>query len=259
MNTPQEQAPEKSPAAPLHEVAENRIQTETLDVLAHADNYNRWILETFRPYLGERVLEVGCGTGNFSRLLLDLPNVRHLTAVDIVPAYVETVRNRLEVPEGKTLEAYCRNIFRDTSNLGPYDAIVMINVLEHIRNDREAVATLGSLLKPGGRLIVLVPAMRFLYSKYDRSIRHFRRYEKRRLETVLSEQGFETEYLRYFNFVGMFGWWMKFCLMGQTEMHAGSVRLFDKISPAFRSVESLVPLPAGLSLISVSRFGKSPS
>lgn len=243
-------------APPLYEAPENRIQTETLDVLAQADNYNQWILETFRPYVGERVLEVGCGTGNFSSLLLGLERVRHLGVVDIVPAYIETLRNRLEIPQNKTLDARCQNIFRDSAGLGRYDTIILINVLEHIRNDREAVATLRRLLNPGGRLIILVPAMRFLYSRYDRSIRHFRRYEKTRLAMILDEQGVKTEFLRYFNFVGMFGWWMKFCLMRQTEMHAGSVAFFDKISPLLRSAESLVSLPAGLSLIAVARLGQ---
>jgi 2-polyprenyl-3-methyl-5-hydroxy-6-metoxy-1,4-benzoquinol methylase len=243
------------PQTLVHDVTvprtENRVQTETLDILASAENYNRWILETVAPFLGECVLEVGCGTGNFSQLLLN--RARHLTAVDIVPQYTETLARRVHVPEGKTLEARCQNVFKSTEGLGGYDSIIMLNVLEHIKDDGQAVETLKSLLNPGGRLILLVPAMRFLYSKYDRSIRHYRRYNKSQFNHLLREKDLAVEHIRYFNFIGIVGWWINFCLLKKTRMEMGSVKLFDRLSPLFRALESPFVLPAGLSLIAIAR------
>jgi SAM-dependent methyltransferase len=82
-----------------------------------------------------------------------------------------------------------------------YDMILMLDVLEHLADDRGAVANLHHLLKPGGRVLLTVPALPILWSVHDEVNHHFRRYTWKGLRRVLAEQGFEIEELRY-----VFGW-----------------------------------------------------
>ncbi len=244
----------------LAQQMENSIQTDTLEVLGEAQNYNRRIMKTIAPYVGENTLEIGCGIGNFTQLLME--HSSHLTALDIVPEYARKTESQVIVPENKTLNSYCHNVFDDPEGVrakGPeagFDTIIMLNVLEHIEHDEHAVQTLHNLLAPGGRLILLVPAHQFLYSDYDRSIHHYRRYEHAGLNQLLVDNQFTLDYLQHFNFVGIFGWWVKFCLLKKTGMESNSVKLFDQLSPLFDVFESRIPLPLGLSLISVSQKRK---
>lgn len=234
--------------------AEN-AQTEALASLAGAERYNRWILRSFERFLGERTLEVGCGTGNFTRLLLE--RSAHVTAIDIDPQYVAHTQARILPPNGKTLHVACQDLFcRDAQAAWPagsFDSVVMLNVLEHLRQDRVAVTRLRAQLKPGGRLIVLVPALSCLYSRFDRQIRHYRRYNRRRLCQTLSSAGYEMVHTQAFNLAGIPAWWWQFKLLGQTRMAAGSVRLFDRLTPVFQCLEAAMPPPVGLSLLAIAR------
>ncbi len=227
------------------------VQQETLDILAAAKQYNQWIFDSFQHQLGERVLEIGCGIGTYTEMLFQ--HATHVTALDTVPAFIETLKSRVQPPAGKTLDARCQNILESTEGLGSYDAIVMLNVLEHIQHDALAVDTLKGLLRPGGRLILLVPALSGLYSDYDRAVHHFRRYEKRDLQALLLDAGMRVETLYYFNALGILGWWLQFCLLKRTTMQTRSVAVFDAVVPWVRLAESIFRPPVGLSLIAIAR------
>jgi 2-polyprenyl-3-methyl-5-hydroxy-6-metoxy-1,4-benzoquinol methylase len=228
-----------------------RVQTETLEVLASAKNYNRWILESFQHVIGDRVLEIGCGTGTFTRMLLD--RASHVTAMDVNPGYTEIVRTEVEAPPGKTLEVRCENFMQTWETLGSFDAIVMLNVLEHIGDDAFALETLRKLLKPEGRLVLLVPALPVLYSDYDQSIHHYRRYTRETLTGVLEQSGMRLEKIQYFNLLGILGWWWNFKMCRKLEMDMTSVGLFEKLVPMLRAVEETVSPPIGLSLVAIAR------
>ncbi len=230
---------------------ENIIQTDTLEVLGEAQNYNRRIMQTIAPHVGRRTLEIGCGIGNFTQLLIE--HTQDLTALDIVPQYIRHVQTQVNIPSDKTLKTYCQNVFHSQEGLKPFDTIVMLNVLEHIEHDQKALKQLHNLLLPGGKLVLLVPAHQFLYSDYDRSIHHYRRYERKELQQLLEANQFHISHIQHFNFIGIFGWWLKFCLLKKTSMESNSVKLFDTLSPLFELIESPLPLPLGLSLISVGQ------
>lgn len=227
------------------------IQTETLDVLAMAKNYNQWIFDSFSAYLGDSVLEIGCGIGTYTEMFLQ--HASHVTALDTMPDYVRTLQQKVKAPSGKILDARCQNVLETTEGLGKYDSIVMLNVLEHIQDDLGTLQTLRGLLNPGGRLILLVPALQFLYSDYDRAVHHYRRYDKTRLNSLLTGSGYAVSSLKYFNLIGIFGWWFNFCLSRKTEMSPGSVSVFEKLVPVVRTLENIIPPPVGLSLISIAR------
>ena len=89
-----------------------------------------------------------------------------------------------------------------------YESIVMINVLEHLADDRAALQSLGGALTPGGRLVVYVPAFMLLYSKFDREIGHYRRYRRPALSHLFEDTGFRVVESRYVNSIGALGWFV---------------------------------------------------
>jgi hypothetical protein len=88
----------------------------------------------------------------------------------------------------------------------PVDNIVAINIIEHIRNDKEFIRHSSSMLNKGGRLVIFAPAFPFLFSQIDKEAGHYRRYTKDDLSDLLKSNGLELLFLHYFNFVGFWGW-----------------------------------------------------
>jgi SAM-dependent methyltransferase len=216
--------------------------------------YLDWQLEQFRPYLGRRVLEVGCGVGG----IIDLLGPRELICgLDVEPEVLDYARGRFRGrPE-------CRFELLDVTTAPPekladlqaqrFDSIVCINVLEHIEDDLGALRRMEGLLVPGGTLALLVPAHQWLYGPYDRLDGHFRRYSKSRLRTLLAQTGLQAVRLRYFNSVGALGWWVQYKLLRRTIHGEGQFGIMNRLVPVLRRVEKLIPPPFGLSLVGILR------
>lgn len=127
----------------------------TLAELTAIPRFNRWMGQVIRPYVGDRVLEVGAGLGSLTENLL--PRFRY-TATDVSPHYVEQLRRFTQ--ERSYLDVRLLDItesddFYDL--LGAYDTVICLNVLEHIGDHGEAVRNMRAALSDSGRLIVLVP------------------------------------------------------------------------------------------------------
>jgi 2-polyprenyl-3-methyl-5-hydroxy-6-metoxy-1,4-benzoquinol methylase len=92
--------------------------------------------------------------------------------------------------------------------LGAYDAVFALNVVEHIKDDKLAIENMIKLLKPGGKIIILVPAYQWLYNGFDVALEHFKRYTKSRLLGIFPTAGAKLIRSWYFNFAGIFGWFL---------------------------------------------------
>src|SRR6266480_8550 len=90
--------------------------------------------------------------------------------------------------------------------VGSFQTIIGINVLEHVEDDERALFHVGTVLKPSGRLLVLVPAKKWAYTELDRQLGHFRRYELKELGEKLVKAAFQIEKLYFFNSVGLLSW-----------------------------------------------------
>jgi SAM-dependent methyltransferase len=138
------------------------------------------------------------------------------------------------------------------------DTVVCLNVLEHIEDDRATLDDLFAVLRPGGRLILLVPAHARLYGSLDEHLRHFRRYEKAELEQKVRAAGFELEDLRFLNRPGVFGWWINGRLLRRRVLPRGQLSVFKLVLPLLRSEEANPP-DWGLSLLAIGRKRESDS
>ncbi|MBM4188343.1 MAG: methyltransferase domain-containing protein [Gemmatimonadetes bacterium] len=224
---------------------------ETLELLAAAPKYNAWMYQAIAPYVGRRVLEVGSGIGNMSAHLLSArPETMVLTdrdewyrrQVSERFASVATVRvEALELPDPAARSRFAADRL---------DTVVALNVVEHIEDDAGALSSIKEMLVPGGRAVILVPALSSIYSELDRELGHFRRYGRRSLAAAFGRAGLRVETMYWFNRVGVVAWWFQGRVRGRRRISLADVQRFDAMVPLLR-LERFVPLPFGQSLIGI--------
>lgn len=224
-----------------------------LEAMSFARNYHRWILDAFRSHLGGDLAEIGAGSGNFSEMLLSEPQVRSLVSFEpssnMFPHLVRTLS-----PHGARARAVPGYLSEHSEGLrSSFDTVLYVNVLEHVPDQARELAHASALLRPGGSLLVFVPACPFLMSDFDRSIGHFRRYRERDLREVVGNAGFRIEECRYFDLLGILPWYVVFVLMKRT-LSGGNVSTYDRfVVPWLRRLEAMVAPPIGKNLLLIAR------
>jgi glycosyltransferase involved in cell wall biosynthesis len=217
---------------------------------ARLKNYNGWVWERVRPFVGQRVLEVGAGSGTMTRFMYGRELI---VATDRETPYVDRLRNAFRRRPGILVERF------DLESDPPqkmaeqrFDTVTAINVLEHTTDDVRALRTAHALLVPGGRVVIFVPAGKSLFGSMDRGIGHERRYEMDELLAKLKESGFEIEYAGFQNRAAKLAWWLNAKVFGRRALPSAQSRIFDSLVPLFRALEGDNP-SSGLSLIAVGR------
>ncbi len=220
----------------------------TLESMSQAQWYNRWTLNKFNQYLTGDILEVGCGIGNFTTALLAYGNV---WAFDIEQRYKDLTdkRTRAKAKVGLGNIESGKYFFRKKS----FDAIVCLNVLEHIKSDMKALKNMHSLTKPGGHLILLVPTHTWLYGSIDKALGHYRRYDKKSLNRKLKTVGYTVVYSRLQNMLGALGWFVSGKIACSTIVNETPLKLFDRIAPIALKLEEIVEPPFGTSVLVIAR------
>jgi SAM-dependent methyltransferase len=219
---------------------------ETLEVMNFATWYNDWIFSFIKPYCKGNILEVGAGIGNFTGFLSRIGKV---TAIDYETKYLSLLKNKFgnQVSTGFGDIEKGRYFFKNKR----FETIICLNVLEHVKKDANAVSNMYSLLNRNGKLILLVPAHKVLFSKFDTAIGHFKRYTLKDIKILATEHSFELVENRYFNWVSFFGWLIFVKLSGKDSMPAGNVKIFDFIGKYLLWPEKYVKLPFGLSVLAI--------
>ncbi len=211
---------------------------------------NQWILSQFQKHIGKRVLETGCGVGNFAQLLLNSPR---LVCIDEDAFYTEMTSRRfgqlanVRVIRGELTAAENLRHLADEN----IDSIICHNVLEHTADDRAVIPALAAVLNAGGTLVVLAPAHQSLMSECDKKLGHRRRYERRQLADMLTAAGLEIISINDFNRLGAIGWRIN-KWMSRNSISSGQLRLFQWMLPLARLLE-LPGVGQGLSIIAVGR------
>ncbi len=214
------------------------------------DRCDAYLFDLIRPFLGARVLEVGCGLGNLIPHLLDK---EILVATDIEPGSIDEVNRRFgQSPNVQAQVCDISNPSAVALSRFKCDTVICLNALEHIQDDRGALANMAQIVVPGGRVVIIVPAFQFLYGTMDASIGHYRRYTHRDLAAKIEKAGLRLEKQYYFNLLGIVGWFVNGKLLRQTVPPSSQLRFYNLIFPIASKIEEFLPRVAGLSLVSIS-------
>lgn len=225
------------------------MQDDVLEDLAEAVHYRRWLVDLALPYLGEDPLEVGSGTGLYAADWRAV-GVPRLTVSEADARRLAVLRQRFAGDPAVVV----RELVLPVSGEASYSAVVAYNVLEHVADDRAALAGLRSLLRPGGRVVLIVPAFPSALGAFDRAIGHHRRYRRASLRSVVQDAGLDVEVLRHVNCVGLLGWYVVVKLLRGRPRAGLLLRLYDGgVVPLLRRLESRWAPPFGQSLLLVAR------
>jgi SAM-dependent methyltransferase len=218
--------------------------------MTRAGNYFAWQSRLLLREVGQRVVEVGCGIGNFTGLLLDRELV---VALDAEPACVEELRRRYG-PRENLHTLVCDASGPEFLALAQFrpDSCVCVNVLEHIEDDAGALTAMARILAPGGLIVLLVPAFEALYGPIDRNLGHYRRYRRAGIVRLAGQAGLGIRKIRYVNAVGLAGWWVNAHLWKRQAQSDAQIAVFDRlVAPLMERVEAAIPPPFGQSLLAV--------
>ncbi|MGA1823937.1 MAG: glycosyltransferase [bacterium] len=229
------------------------IGEETLLRMKLMKNNNTWTFNRIKPYMGDTILEIGSGIGNMSKFFVSMSS-QLVVLTDINKSHLEYVRQSF-VSNPKVRVVHYDISSADLADFSNYkiDTVVCLNVLEHIKEDEKALQNIYTLLENGGRLILLVPALKMLYGSLDKKLDHFRRYGRAELIKKLESKNFKIEKIYYQNFISVFGWFLNSRILKKKCMSSFVVMVLDKFIPFFALLERMVTIPFGLSLIAICR------
>lgn len=198
-----------------------------------------------------RILEIGCGTGHN---LVMLARFGTVDAIEIDDAARAIAERRLGRPVGSAPLPELSGVAE-----GTYDLVALLDVLEHVEDDRAALRSIARRLKPGGTLLLTVPQHPWMWSGHDVANHHFRRYTKATLRAAVQDAGLNLTLLQSFNS-------LLFPLAAADRVRArltgreGSDdalppapvnRLFESIFGVERHLIGRVPMPTGVSLVAL--------
>lgn len=227
---------------------EDEYGSRILAELERARRFNVWMGDTLRPYIGDRVLEIGAGIGNLTNQFI--PRELYV-ASDINPNYLHYLRS---FSFGKpylrvmNINAETADHFQPIEN--QFDTVIMLNVLEHV-DQTKALNNVWSALERGGKAIILVPQHPSLYGTLDQALEHRKRYHIDDFRKSLTEAGFRVERIFDFNRFSVPGWWMNGRVFRRKRFSRVQLKLIDMMMPFLRRIDRLFPW-GGLSLIGIA-------
>ncbi len=223
---------------------------EILDAFSVAPRFNRWMADTIRPYVKERVLEIGAGMGNLTRALAR--GKQRYIASDIDQEHLSrlysSLRHYLNV-EARTCDLSKAADFEPLTEA--VDTVICLNVLEHIEDDLGALRNIYTALSPGGRAIVLVPCGQEIYGQLDVILGHYRRYSDVQLRGVFQQAGFDVERILYFNRISRPSWYLTGKIAKRSRISRFQLKIFDRLVWLWRRIDPFIPWKA-TSLIAIA-------
>jgi SAM-dependent methyltransferase len=237
----------ESNAGQVRVAGDTVLQSFTLESLASAVNYHRWVEDLAAPHLGEDPLEVGAGLGDYAAAWV-VRGQQHMTISEADSSRLAYLRSRF----AENSHVMVRELDLTSGESGAHSAVVAINVLEHLDDHVSALRAMSAQLRPGGKVIIFVPAFPFAMSRFDRAVGHFRRYRKHTLAKAFTDAGLDVDLVRYVNAPGLFAWFVGMRVLRMTPQDGATVRLWDRfVIPLARAVEARRQPPFGQSVFGV--------
>ncbi|MFC5748664.1 class I SAM-dependent methyltransferase [Actinomadura rugatobispora] len=215
-----------------------------------ARNYRKYEYETVAPYVGRSLLEIGSGLGHFSEQFAG--RLDYLAVSDNDPYCVGELRKRYA--DNDDVEVLDLELPAEVGIRQKVDTVVMMNVLEHIKDDAQALRDLAAVTKPGGRIVIWVPGYMQLYGDFDRKVGHVTRYTPATLAASVREAGLLPEVLKPINFLGGIAWWVAVRRGSVGYPDPRLVKIYDRtVVPLTRGIERVVRPPFGQTVFCVAR------
>jgi len=234
------------------------LQSGVLEDLREAENYQRWLAGLAVPYLGTDPIEIGSGLGDYAELWAR--RLGRMTATEADPVRLAALEARFggdDRPPGDG-RVNVRRLTAPVDEDAEHTAVVAYNVLEHIPDDVGALRAFRRLVRPGGAVVLLVPAFGFAMSRFDVQIGHQRRYTRRSLTAALAASGLRAERVQYVNSAGLLAWLVMMKLLRQRPRAGLPLRAYDRlVVPVVRRLEGRVTPPFGQSVFAVARPAES--
>lgn len=229
-------------------LGDQRVQSEVLEGLATAVNHRCWFVELAVPYLGDNPIEIGSGLGDYA--LEWAPYFERFTATEADSERLIALKERLSSEP----KIEIRRVVLPYFECRAYSALVSYNVLEHIEDHVSALRSMRDLVRPGGLIVLIVPAFQFAMSQADIATGHVRRYTKKTMRAALTEAGLEVEKLHYANALGLIAYYIATSIFKLMPKEGPMVRIYDKlVFPVTKAVEQVVRPPFGQSVFAVAR------
>jgi glycosyltransferase involved in cell wall biosynthesis len=222
--------------------------TRLVSELEKARRFISWQGETIRPYLGDRVLEIGAGVGSIANQFIP----RELYVVgEQNPNYLTYLRSYalgkpyLHVAE---IDPARPETFRGLEE--QFDTVVLLDILELQADPAATLRAARACLRDGGRVITQVPQGKQRFGTLDQERGRRQRFEAAEISSLLTDAGFRVEAIKDFNRLSVPGWWLNNKLLHRKRFSRVQLKFFDTVLPLLRRFESIWPWK-GLSLIAI--------
>jgi hypothetical protein len=221
-----------------------------LELFAQATVWKSYFRRHIKPFLGDRVLEVGAGLGGTTRLLCG----QGQSAWVCLEPDSELARQLGEAASRGNLPGNCEIVVGTLSQVSPdslFDTLLYIDVLEHIEDDRGELERAAAHLKPGGSVVVLAPAHPWLFSPFDRAIGHYRRYTRSSLRSI-GPPGLDMVRSIYLDSIGLLASLGNRLLLAQSMPGTRQIAFWDKVLVRCSTIfDPLVGYSLGKSVLGV--------
>jgi SAM-dependent methyltransferase len=221
-----------------------------LELFKHANNWKKYYAKYLKRYLTKDVLEVGAGIGETTHSLCDVtqkswlclePDSELVKLINekkekgYLPPFIEVITDTLDGVDTKR----------------KFDTIIYIDVIEHIKEDSLELKKASSFLKKDGCLIILVPAHNYLFSEFDKSIGHYRRYNKKMLKKIVPSELKQID-LRYLDSVGLFASLANKWFLKQKYPELKQIKFWDNyIIPTSKIVDKITFFSIGKTVVGI--------
>ncbi len=222
--------------------SEDEFGSKILSRLSRADNFNLWMADTIKPYVGQRVLEIGAGIGNLTTKLIPRKNY---CATDINPLYLNFTENLKADKPYLTVSYLDLNDVSGFKEQGrQFDTVICLNVIEHLDNDELAMKNIADLLQKKGTAIVLVPRGQRLFGSLDEVLGHRRRYSKKMMDELSKKADFSIKKVIPFNRVSSIPWLINGRVLKKRTFSFFQIFMMDLLTPIFKKIDNYLPFPS---------------
>lgn len=201
-------------------------QGTELKLFRDAINWKRYLFSSIYPMtVGSDVLEVGAGLGG-TTAILETGDEKSWVCLEPDPGLLTAINNAITISSKNKVQVLCGTI-DDIPEGSSYDTILYVDVLEHIFDDTAEIQKAAQLLRKGGKLVIIAPAMQWLFSEFDKNIGHFRRYDKKSLLS-LTPECLKVNKIRYLDSIGLIASLGNVLFLRQNEPSHKQIQFWDR-------------------------------